>query len=97
MLPGGGEVDVDMVALPLRAAVTLLAKSAGVPINIVIPDQIGTAAVTIRAKGMPWNKALQAVLASQGLWYRYREGGHLLMVEPRKELDAEDEARSRAN
>ncbi|MCE9571520.1 MAG: secretin and TonB N-terminal domain-containing protein, partial [Deltaproteobacteria bacterium] len=58
-------------------------------VNIVIPDDIN-ARVTVRLKRVPWDQALEVILASKGLWYR-REG-NLIRVAPRKQLDAEDEA-----
>ena len=39
---------------------------------------------------MPWDQALEVILASHGLWYR--RDGNLYRIAPRKELDAEDEA-----
>ena len=39
---------------------------------------------------MPWDQALEVVLASKGLWYR-REG-NLYRIATRKELDSEDQA-----
>ena len=43
-----------------------------------------------RLKRVPWDQALEVILASHQLWYR-REG-NLYRIAPRKELDAEDEA-----
>ena len=57
--------------------------------SFVVPDSID-AKVTVRLKRVPWDQALEVILASHGLWYR-REG-NLYRIAPRKELDAEDEA-----
>jgi len=58
-------------------------------VNIVVPDGI-SARVTVRLKRVPWDQALEVILASHGLWYR--RDGNLFRIAPRKELDAEDEA-----
>lgn len=66
----------------------MVAHAGGV--NIVIPPGLD-GGVTIRGRAMPWAAALQSVLASRGLWYRYRPSGELLRIAPRRQLD--DEAR----
>lgn len=58
-------------------------------VNIVVPDEI-RATVTVRMKRVPWDQALEVILASKGLWYR--KEGNLYRVAQRKLLDAEDEA-----
>jgi type IV pilus assembly protein PilQ len=65
----------------------LLADVGG--INVVIPDDVKST-VTVRLRQVPWDQALEVVLASKGLWYR-REG-NLYRIATRKELDAEDQA-----
>jgi type II secretory pathway component HofQ len=59
--------------------------------NVVLPDSIN-AQITVRLKGVPWQRAFQAVLEANGLWYRYRDNGHLIRIAPRKVLDAENDA-----
>ena len=39
---------------------------------------------------MPWDEALEVILASHQLWFR--KDGNIYRIAPRKELDAEDEA-----
>ena len=90
-LPTAGRVDkVSRKAVPLRPLLAMLAHTSAQPLNLVIPDDID-GSVTVDLDGTPWRAALEAVLASKGLWYRYREAGHILRIAPRKELDREDE------
>jgi type IV pilus assembly protein PilQ len=65
--------------------------SATVKASFVVPDHVG-GKVTIRVKNVPWEQALETVLASHGLWYRYRAEAKIVRIAPRKELDAEVEA-----
>jgi serine/threonine protein kinase len=88
-LPAGDNVDIDMKDVPLRDLIRMLADAGKV--NIVVPDDIA-GAVTVRVKHVPWNLALESVLASKGLWYRYRENGRLVRIAPRRQLDLEDDA-----
>ena len=83
----GATVDLDFKDAPIHDLLRLLSDVGRV--NIVIPDDI-KAAVTVRMKRVPWDQALEVILASKGLWYR--RDGNLYRVAPRKELDAEDEA-----
>jgi hypothetical protein len=91
-LPAGGKVDVDFKNAPLRDVLGVIAKSGG-DYNVVVPESID-AKVTVKLVGVPWNQALEAVLASQGLWYRYGAEGKLIRVGVRRELDKQD-ARAR--
>ena len=83
----GATVDFDFKDAPIHDLLRIIADTGGV--NIVVPDTID-AKVTVRLKRVPWDQALEVILASHGLWYR-REG-NLFRIAPRKELDAEDEA-----
>jgi serine/threonine protein kinase len=58
-------------------------------LNMILPEHID-GNVTYRFHELPWDRAIEAVLASQGLWYRYRERGKIIRIAPRKQLDAED-------
>ncbi|MBK9036612.1 MAG: type IV pilus secretin PilQ [Myxococcales bacterium] len=58
-------------------------------VNIIVPDEI-RAAVTVQLKRVPWDQALEVILASKGMWYR--KEGNLYRIGDRKVLDAEDEA-----
>jgi len=81
----GRPIDLDFKDADIHNLLRLLADVGGV--NIVIPDEI-KASVTVRLRRVPWDQAMEVILASKGLWYR-REGD-LIRVAPRKELDAED-------
>jgi type IV pilus assembly protein PilQ len=83
----GAAVEFDFKDAPIHDLLRIIADTGGV--NIVVPDTID-AKVTVRLKRVPWDQALEVILASHGLWYR-REG-NLYRIAPRKELDAEDEA-----
>jgi type IV pilus assembly protein PilQ len=83
----GATVDFDFKDAPIHDLLRILADTGGV--NIVVPDTVD-AKVTVRLKRVPWDQALEVILASHDLWYR-REG-NLYRIAPRKELDAEDEA-----
>ena len=83
----GTKIDLDFKDADIHNLLRLLADVGGV--NIVIPDEI-QARVTVRLRRVPWDQALEVILASKGLWYR-REG-NLYRIAPRKQLDAEDEA-----
>ena len=83
----GATVEFDFKDAPIHDLLRIIADTGDV--NIVVPDTID-AKVTVRLKRVPWDQALEVILASHGLWYR-REG-NLYRIAPRKELDAEDEA-----
>jgi type IV pilus assembly protein PilQ len=83
----GRKIDLDLKDADVHNLMRLLADVGGV--NIVVPDNV-KASLTVRLRDVPWDQAMEVILASKGLWYR-REGG-LIRVAPRKELDAEDQA-----
>jgi type IV pilus secretin PilQ/predicted competence protein len=85
----GRKIDLDLKDADVHNLMRLLADVGGV--NIVVPDNV-KASITVRLRDVPWDQAMEVILASKGLWYR-REGG-LIRVAPRKELDAEDQAES---
>jgi type IV pilus assembly protein PilQ len=84
----GATVDFDFKDAPLHELMRFIAQVGHV--NIVVPDTTGEVKVTVLLKNVPWDQALEVILASHGLWYR-REG-NLYRIAPRKDLDAEDEA-----
>lgn len=83
----GTKIDLDFKDADIHNLLRTLADVGGV--NIVIPDEI-QARVTVRLRRVPWDQALEVILASKGLWYR-REG-NLYRVAERAQLDKEDEA-----
>jgi len=82
----GATVDFDFKDAPLPDLLRVIADTGRV--NIVIPDTLSSAKVTVRLKRVPWDQALEVILSSHGLWYR-REG-NLYRIADRKELDKED-------
>ncbi|WP_152629427.1 type IV pilus secretin family protein [Haliangium ochraceum] len=83
----GTKIDLDLQNVDIHNVMRLLADVGG--INIVVPDEV-SAEVTVRLRQVPWDQALEVILASKGLWYR-REG-NLYRIATRKQLDAEAEA-----
>jgi type IV pilus assembly protein PilQ len=83
----GAIVDLDYKDAPIHDLLRQLAMTGKV--NIVVPEGVD-AKVSVVLKKVPWDQALEVILASHGLWYR--RDGNLFRVAPRKELDAEDEA-----
>ncbi len=85
----GGNVIADFTSTDIHSLMQLLAEMGKV--NIIIPDHI-QADVTVRFKEAPWRYALEAVLASKGLWYRYDPDSRVVRIDTQKQLDHEDEA-----
>ena len=83
----GKRIDVDFKDVDIHNLLRLLADVGAV--NIVVPDDV-KATVTVRMRDVPWDQAMEVILASKGLWYR-REG-NLIRVALRAALDAEDQA-----
>jgi type IV pilus assembly protein PilQ len=83
----GATINLEVKDAPIHDLLRLIADTGRV--NIVVPDTINPR-VTVRLQRVPWDQALEVILASHGLWYR-REG-NLYRIATRKELDAEDEA-----
>ena len=82
----GATVDFDFKDAPIHDLLRIIAETGHV--SIVVPDTID-AKVTVKLTHIPWDEALDVILASHGLWYR-REG-NVYRIAPRKELDAEDQ------
>jgi type II secretory pathway component HofQ len=88
-LPDGNKIDLDVKDAPIHDVLRMLIDGSGTKCNLVIPDGI-EAKVTIKLVNVPWNHALEAVLAANGLWYRHRDHGKLIRIGSRH--DIEDEA-----
>ncbi|HSN26007.1 MAG TPA: protein kinase [Kofleriaceae bacterium] len=86
-LPPGGSVDLDFKDAKLRDVLVVIAKASGTSYNLVVPEGVD-GKVTIRLAHVPWNHAFEAVLAAQGLWYRYHPDGKLIRVGPAHDFDA---------
>ncbi|MFH0902651.1 MAG: type IV pilus secretin PilQ, partial [Pseudomonadota bacterium] len=83
----GRRIDLDFKDVDIHNLLRLFSDVGG--LNIIVPDDI-RASVTVRLRNVPWDQAMEVILASKGLWYR-REG-NLVRVAPRQQLDAEDQA-----
>ncbi|HWO24451.1 MAG TPA: type IV pilus secretin PilQ [Kofleriaceae bacterium] len=83
----GATINLEVKDAPIHDLMRLIADTGRV--NIVVPDTINPR-VTVRLQRVPWDQALEVILASHGLWYR--RDGNLYRIATRKELDAEDEA-----
>ncbi|MCX5741076.1 MAG: type IV pilus secretin PilQ, partial [Proteobacteria bacterium] len=83
----GATVSYDFKDASIHDLLRLIADTGHV--NIVVPDSIDPK-VTVRLNRVPWDQALEVILASHGLWYR--RDGNLYRIATRKEIDAEDEA-----
>ncbi len=82
----GQTVTLDFKDAPIRDLLRFIAATGD--INIVVPDSIDFK-VTLRLVKVPWDQALEVILASHGLWYR--RDGKLYRIATRKEIDTEDQ------
>jgi type IV pilus assembly protein PilQ len=57
--------------------------------NVVTSDSV-TGSLTLRLKDVPWDQALDIILQSKGLGVR--KNGNVLLVAPKEELNAKDQA-----
>lgn len=83
----GATIDLDFKDADIHDLLRALARVGNV--SIIVPDEI-RASVTVQLKRVPWDQALEVILASKGMWYR--KEGNLYRIGDRKVLDAEDEA-----
>lgn len=72
-------VKLDYENVDVRSLLQALAQAANV--NMLVSDRV-TGSVTVRLEAMPWEQALDVVLASQGLGRRENAG--MIIVEPLK-------------
>lgn len=85
----GQKIDLDYKKSDIHDLMRLLADVGGV--NIIVPDDIN-ARVTIRLLRVPWDQALDVILASKQLGFKM-EGPGLYRIETQKVLDEEFEAK----
>jgi len=83
----GRKVDLDFKNVDIHDLLRSLARAGD--IDFVVPDQIKER-VTIKLTRVPWDQALDVILASKKLWYR--RNGRIYRVAKRETLDAEDKA-----
>jgi hypothetical protein len=93
-IPAGTLVDVSVDGAPLHDVLQSVSQQCGA--NVVIPDSI-EGRVTVRLAKVPCDQALEVLLESRGLWYRYSPQGRMLRIAERERLDRErEQARQRA-
>ncbi len=78
-LPPGQRVSLNVKDEDAGKVLEQLAR--GARIEVIVPSTIlGGGRVTARLKDVPWDQAFEAVLESQGLWYRYRSDNNTVTV-----------------
>ena len=79
-----GRINLDVVAGDLRNIVRLLAEVGGV--NVVLGDEV-TGKVTVKLRGVRWDKALGMILGTKGL--ELEREGSILRIASRATLASE--------
>ena len=83
----GERLTLNFQDIETRAVLQLLADVSGR--NIVVSDTV-QGNVTLRLRGVPWDQALDIVLATKGL--DMRENGSVIIVAPAEEISARERA-----
>ncbi len=81
----GERLTLNFQDIETRAVLQLLADVSGR--NIVVSDTV-QGNVTLRLQGVPWDQALDIVLATKGL--DMRENGNVIIVAPAEEISARE-------
>jgi type IV pilus assembly protein PilQ len=81
----GERLTLNFQDIETRAVLQLLADVSGR--NIVVSDTV-SGNVTLRLQGVPWDQALDIVLATKGL--DMRENGNVIIVAPAEEISARE-------
>lgn len=84
----GERLSLNFQDIETRAVLQLLADTSG--LNIVVSDTV-QGSVTLRLQDVPWDQALDIVLATHGL--DMRRNGNVIIVAPTEEIAARDRAR----
>jgi type II secretory pathway component HofQ len=85
-LPAGKSVDLSFNQLGETEVFRAIGSACG--LNIVVPDAVRFN-TTVELKSVPCDQALEVLLESRSLWYRYSATGNLLRIAPRRQLDME--------
>jgi type II secretory pathway component HofQ len=94
VLPAGRPIDLEVKEAAAGDVMRMLGTACGM--NVVVPSSVEFSA-TVKLKDVPCDQALEVLLESRELWYRYAKDGNILRVGPRKFLDSEElQARERA-
>ena len=83
----GDRLTLNFQDIDARAVLQLLADISGR--NIVVSDTV-TGNVTLRLQNVPWDQAMDIVLATKGL--AMRENGNVIIVAPAAEITARERA-----
>jgi hypothetical protein len=79
LLPPGHRVSLNAKDEDVRTVLEQIAREER--IKIIVPNKIiGGGRVTARFKDVPWDQAFEAVLESQGLWYRHSKDSDTVTV-----------------
>ncbi len=90
-IPPGKLVDLDFKQASLHDVIRTVAEACA--LNAVVPDSID-AKITATLKKAPCDQALEVLLESHGLWYRYSKVGNIVLIAQRQLLDREAEAQA---
>jgi hypothetical protein len=90
-IPPGKSIDLDFKDTSLHDVIRTLGEVCNV--SAVVPDHVD-ARITINLKKAPCDQALEVLLESHGLWYRYSKVGNLILIAPRNALDRAAEHRA---
>lgn len=83
----GDKLSLNFQNIDVRAVLQVIADFTN--LNVVTSDSVaGT--VTLRLKDVPWDQALDIILQSKGLGVR--RSGSVMLIAPREELAAKDQA-----
>ena len=88
----GQRLTLNFQDIETRAVLQLLADTSGQ--NIVVSDSV-KGNVTLRLQNVPWDQALDIVLATKGL--AMRRNGNVILVAPAEEIAAREQAQLKAD
>ncbi|HEX5419289.1 MAG TPA: type IV pilus secretin PilQ [Gammaproteobacteria bacterium] len=87
----GQRLTLNFQDIETRAVLQLLADTSG--LNIVVSDSV-RGNVTLRLQNVPWDQALDILLATKGLGMR--RNGNVILVAPAEEIAAREQAQLKA-
>lgn len=88
----GQRLTLNFQDIETRAVLQLLADTSGQ--NIVVSDSV-KGNLTLRLQNVPWDQALDIVLATKGL--AMRRNGNVILVAPAEEIAAREQAQAKAD
>jgi type IV pilus assembly protein PilQ len=83
----GDRLSLNFQNIEVRSLLQVVADFTN--FNVVTSDSV-TGSLTLRLKDVPWDQALDIILQSKGLGVR--KSGNVLLVAPKEELNAKDQA-----